>query len=555
MSTTCGAPCVASLVIALATAACSPGPPAENAASQARVDTSRSGDLADVALPRLAEVAAATRDAIEERYAEVTAAGRDRRGPEAAVAFGRLGMMLMAAEFFESALPCFRNAAVLAPGDARWPYYLAHVHRRLSDPARAAKLFEQTLTIDPGQASASWWLASVYLDLNRPEEAEAFFGRTQTVKGFQAPALYGLGRAALAQQQYGAAAGYFEQALSINPDAGAARYPLGLAYQKLGRTRDAEVQMQRRTSAEIRPPDPFLDALAGLVESSLAHHALGVEASVAGDWPKAIEHFRRAVALDPEAVSAHVNLAVAFHRAGGQVAALDAVRRAIDVSPRDARAHYVLGAVLTSLGRDAAAILAYGDAARAEAGFMEAQFSRAELLRQNGRHQQALAGYAAALDLAPALADAQFGSALSMVQLGRYRDARDRLVEGMRAHPNEPRFPHALARVLATAPDSAVRDGARALELTQQLLAADATVDRATTMAMALAAAGRYREAADWQRQAIAAVTRDDQEGSVVAGMRRNLEAFERRQPLRQPWPDDDAIRRPAPRAAPGFVD
>jgi hypothetical protein len=125
----------------------------------------------------------------------------------------------------------------------------------------------------------------------------------------------------------------------------------------------------------------------------------------------------------------------------------------------------------------------------------------------------------------------------------------------MRAHSDEPRFAHALARVLATAPDSAVRDAARAIELTQRLLAVDATVDRATAMAMALAAAGRYREAADWQRQAIAAVTQDDRGGSIVAGMRRNLQLFERGESVRQPWPDDDPIHRPAPAATPDLVD
>jgi hypothetical protein len=123
----------------------------------------------------------------------------------------------------------------------------------------------------------------------------------------------------------------------------------------------------------------------------------------------------------------------------------------------------------------------------------------------------------------------------------------------MAAHPDEPRFPYALARVLATAPPS-VRDGARALGLAEKLIAADATVDRATTMAMALAAVGRFADAGVWQGQALAAADAST-DAAVLGAMRRNLAAFERRQTASEPWSADDPIHRPATRTAPELID
>jgi hypothetical protein len=40
----------------------------------------------------------------------------------------------------------------------------------------------------------------------------------------------------------------------------------------------------------------------------------------------------------------------------------------------------------------------------------------------------------------------------------------------MKEHPEQPVFAHALARLLAAAPDDRVRDGRRALELAEELL-------------------------------------------------------------------------------------
>ena len=512
--------------------------------SRNEVSGGATGQLAPVLLPKLSDVERSTRERIETQHASLTSAVHaGRTAAELAGAFGNLGMVLMAAEFFEAAAPCFQNAASLAPRDARWTYYLAHAHRRQGDTAKAARLFEQVLVLSPGQAASSWWLGSMYLDLDRPADADVQFASIQAVGGFDVPMLYGRGRAALAQEQYAAAAAYFERLLALNTGADIVRYPLGLAYRGLGRTTEAEAQMRRRGGSEIRPPDPLLEALGQLVDSALSRHALGVDAALVGNWTAAVAHFRRVIALDPDHVSAHVNLAVALHRVGDFEGALAEATRALEISPTEARAQYVRGAILADRGRDAEAILVYKEAIRVNPDFVDAHLNLALLLQRNGRQQEALARYVAALALQPALAEAQFGSANALARLGRFREARDRFSEGMAAHPDDARFAHALARVLASAPDDAVRDGRRALALIEGLLAKSATVDRATTMALTLAELGRYDEAAGWQREALAGAARAGETGRAVLGMERNLLAFQQRRPVRQAWAEDEQPR------------
>jgi thioredoxin-like negative regulator of GroEL len=135
--------------------------------------------------------------------------------------------------------------------------------------------------------------------------------------------------------------------------------------------------------------------------------------------------------------------------------------------------------------------------------------------------------------------EAPLGYALTLVALGRYREARNRLEAGAADYPDQAMFRKALARLLAAAPDARARDGQRALTLVEELLAQERSFDLGEAMAMALAEVGRYAEAASWQREVMsmaAQAGRDD----LVQSMAGNLELYERGEPCRTPWRDDE---------------
>ena len=139
----------------------------------------------------------------------------------------------------------------------------------------------------------------------------------------------------------------------------------------------------------------------------------------------------------------------------------------------------------------------------------------------------------------PRVPEARFGFAMTLVRLGRYQEARHRLVEGMQAYPAQPEFARGLARLLAAAPDDRVRDGRRALTMTQQLLKEQQTLDVGETMAMTLAELGQYEQAVTFQREVMAAAAkagRDD----VVPQMQANLERYQRHEPCRTPLRHND---------------
>jgi tetratricopeptide (TPR) repeat protein len=132
-------------------------------------------------------------------------------------------------------------------------------------------------------------------------------------------------------------------------------------------------------------------------------------------------------------------------------------------------------------------------------------------------------------------------SALSHVRNGEYATAIRLYEEAIRMRPessdlarSRPRrwVQNNLAWLLATAPHSAVRDGARALALAEQLVAwrrDDAAY--LDTFAAAYAELGRFDDAVKTQRAAVARLGR----GATRDEYRRHLKSYEQRKPWREP--------------------
>ena len=125
---------------------------------------------------------------------------------------------------------------------------------------------------------------------------------------------------------------------------------------------------------------------------------------------------------------------------------------------------------------------------------------------------------------------------MALVSLGRYREARDRLIEAIKLHPNQPALGEALARVLAAAPGSQVRDGRRAVTLMHELVKGQTSPEAMEAMAMAYAETGEYLQAVAWQGKAIAAAERAGRDPHVAKQMTANLQLFQQGKPCRTPW-------------------
>ena len=482
----------------------------------------------------------AVRDQIRQRHAALTAAmERPDEAGALSEAYGAMGNVLMAARYVDAPEAFYRNAQGLAPRDRRWPYYLGHLHTTRGAFAEAAAAFEQALALQPDDVPTLISLGEVHLQQGRPAAAEPLFTQALALRPDSVWARVALGRAAVMRQDYLQAVAHLEEALAVDPGAADIHYPLGLAYRGLGELERAEAHLRQRDSGQVRRPDPLMQAMRDSLRSPSAYERDGIQALAGGDWEAAAAAFRRGIELAPENPSLRHRLGTALFMLGDEREGRAQFEAALRVAPEYAQAHYSLGLLLEGEGRLEDALHRFSTAVRHEPSYVEARVRLARLLRRVGRPNEALAEYSRVIAADPQGAEAPFGYAMTLVLLGRYQEARERLEAGITRFPDQAMFRKALARLLASAPDARARDGQRALRLVQELLAQERSFDLGEAMAMALAEVGRYAEAASWQREVMSMA---DQAGryDLVQLMAANLRLYERGEPSRTPWRDDE---------------
>jgi tetratricopeptide (TPR) repeat protein len=463
-----------------------------------------------------------------------------------AAAYGEMGKLFVATELYDAAARCFSNARLLAPGDMRWPYYLAHVARLGNDPAKAAALFEQVLTLQPDHVPSLVWLAEMRLAQSRAAEAKPLLLKAQSLAPGEPAVLYGLGRVAIEAHEYADAVKAFEAALALAPSATLVHYPLAMAYRGLGDVKRADAHLRLRGEAALTPADPLMGEVRKLLANAAALETRGSQAMDARDWPAAVAALRQAIALSPDNAFTRLNLGTSLYLSGDRDGALEQYRAAVRLSPSLARAHFGIGVVLEARRQDGEAIDAFAAAVRGDPDYDEARFSLANALRRTGRVAESLPHYEKVLERSPGASQASFGLDMALVRLGRYREARDRLERDTRVFADQPGFAHALARVLAAAPDDAVRDGARALALVTPLAEGQRSPAIVETMAMALAETGRFDDAVRWQSELVT-VARRGGRTDLLPHLTANLRLYEAHRPCRIPWTDDDPVHHPQP--------
>jgi tetratricopeptide (TPR) repeat protein len=491
--------------------------------------------LQPVPMPDVSRQPPVVQRQLQDQYAVLTQKQANATRAELGEAYGRMGMLLMASEYFAEADASLANAEALQPSDMRWPYYRGHIYRTKGEAAKSADAFERAVKDDGKYAPALVYLGNAYLDQGKPESADPLYERALAEKPRLVAAIFGRGRAALTRRDYTAAISWFEQALAIDPAAKVVHYPLALAYRGAGQLDRAQAHLTPDNTGELKPPDPIYDDMTATLESAVAYEVRGGRALEAGKWDEALELLKRGVELAPNEPALRHKLATAMAMKGDRAGALATFEETTRRSPEYVKAHYSLALMYAESGQLAKAEKEFETSIRYEPSYVEGRLQLAELLRGTGRPAAALPHYDKVLELDPRLAAARYGKGMVLVQLRRYTEARDWLTDAMSRHPEHPAFAIALGRVLAAAPDDEARDGGRALQVLQAVPAdSQRTFDWGVAMAMALAENGRFDEAARLQRQALSYVSGGPRE--VTAYLTDVLYRYERRIPNRTPW-------------------
>lgn len=545
------------MLLAVAVAAVAANSSAAAQESPERASAGRSAgkvDLVEIPRPELTGVDQPVQEQIRAAQAALTAAlGRSNSSSsssaEKARAFGGLGEIYQAYGFDDAALACYANAAKLEPRSFRWEYYAGYLHQRSGDTESALREYQRAATLKPGNASTMLRLGNLELSANHLDSAGAWFAKALALRNSSAAAaLTGLGKVALIEQKYPAALKYFQEALAREPQATSIHYQLAMTYRGLGDLRQMQEQMQARGDVEPTIEDPLLNDIGVLKQGKVGLLERGSAAIHEKRFGDAIASYRQMISLYPSDPIAHMYLGVALAKAGKSGEALEQYAQAERLAPGSAPVQYNMGILLIDTGKEEDAIAHFREAIRLDPGLAASHFQLANLLMRHKKDEEAGREYGIVATLEPQNGFARLMQAMASVHSGAYARARSLLEDASLALPRDPDIANALARLLAAAPDPAVRDQRRALQIIESLVRSEQGdgFEEGVTLAMALAAAGQFQEAVETQR-AIIHQLEESRKFEAARLLRQNLDLYEHQKPCRKPWASDDPIFTPVP--------
>ena len=481
--------------------------------------------------------------------------------------YGDLCVRYLHYELHDAAAVCLDQIGTLAPTDFQWAYFKLLLHIALGDLEAARAQAGEALAIRPDDPPTLIRLAELHVAAGDVDAAEDAYEKAVAAYPESATARVGLGYIALERGDPAKALQIFQEVAATQPEGSEANHHVGLAYRALGDADRAAEAWRLNQDILIPMYDPLLERLQPLTEDFTLPLDRAVAAAADGDHERAISlyeeileadetdeeahfrlagslllvgederaqrHLRRTIAINPEHGPAHYALAMFLNRAGRRAESAAHLERAADLMPDNLPWRLQRAQMRAASGNTAGAIEELEKIVVLDTGMIEARRTFAALLIGAGRTEDAAIQLQALVALAPDDLQARFNLGLMLFQTARYAEARRVLDETLERFPADIATRHLLARLLATSPDDAARDGGRAVELAQAVASEQPAVDHLETLAMALAEAGRFDDAVAWQQRAL---ERERAEAGGNSSQRLDrLALYQARQPLRAP--------------------
>ena len=294
----------------------------------------------------------------------------------------------------------------------------------------------------------------------------------------------------------------------------------------------------------------FKHALEVTQNNCAAHDCLGNIYLRQGKVALAIQECSKALEIEPTWAYGHGNLGVALAKDGRYIEALEQFRQAVELRPDLASARYNLGKALGTQGRFDEALEQFHAAIRLEpdwpapmndfaflvvthpelksrdvneairlasrvcvlTNYKDAAFlsTLAVAYSSANRFSEAAQTLETALNLDPNSAALHNGLGDVLLSQGKFKEAIGQMKRSLEIEPNNPDAKSDMAWILATCPDSNMRNPSEAIRLAQEACIATnyKKANKLDTLGAAYASAGRFAEAIETAEKALSAADR-----------------------------------------------
>lgn len=243
----------------------------------------------------------------------------------------------------------------------------------------------------------------------------------------------------------------------------------------------------------------------------------------AGRNEEAESRFGDALALEPDRPASLTNLGILLAETGQASEAISLLERAVELAPESVEAHLNLARALSLAGRWDEAVAQYDAALELRPGDPSLRSFRAQGLLESGRVGEAAAVFLALIAEQPERPLLRVREAQALALSGNVQAAKKRLEAGLERLPRSGELRHALARLLLSATDTALRDPLRALSLARDVFASHPTVEHGETLSVALAESGHPDQARELAERLLAQAQTDGLDANLISRLEQLL--------------------------------
>ena len=215
---------------------------------------------------------------------------------------------------------------------------------------------------------------------------------------------------------------------------------------------------------------------------------------------------------------------------GQEEAAIAEWKKALEINPDDPMANNNLGAHLLKRGQLDEALPHFSKAVDLKPDYADAQNNLGIVFLQKGKVGDAIEHLSKAEEINPRNTQTYYNLGAAFYMQGRISEALAQWRAGLRVDPEDLPLLGQAAWVLATNPEPSARNGSEAVELATRAVKLSGAKDPATldTLAAAYAEAGRFPEAAQTARQALAFATEP-----LAGDLKARIAMYEAKRPFR----------------------
>jgi tetratricopeptide (TPR) repeat protein len=167
-------------------------------------------------------------------------------------------------------------------------------------------------------------------------------------------------------------------------------------------------------------------------KSGNVHHLVARSMVGQRDWSRAVEHFRKAIEIEPNYAPFYSDLGNALARQGRWDQAVENFQKALALNPNLSVAHFNLGNALALEGRLTEAAAHFQEALRIKPEYPEAYNNLGRVLAAQGQLDAAIDRFRRAVQIQPDFAEAHQSLAMALDEKGRKEEAIQEFQEAMR---------------------------------------------------------------------------------------------------------------------------